>query len=157
MKPTMDCASPEEQLEGFLAKYTPEIGDFARAALAKLRARLPHSIEIVYDNYNALAIGFSPTERTSDAVFSLVMYPGWVSFFFLQGTGLEDPNGLLRGEGAKVRHIRLKSPEDLDDSRVEALICRALAIARVPFDEGSARRLIIKSISEKQRPRRPGK
>jgi hypothetical protein len=40
-------------------------------ALAKMRARLPGAVELVYDNYNALAIGFGPTERTSEAVFSI--------------------------------------------------------------------------------------
>ena len=57
--------SPEKQLEAFLAKYSPEIRALASKALTKMRARLPGAFELVYDNYNALAIGFSPTERTS--------------------------------------------------------------------------------------------
>jgi hypothetical protein len=47
--------SPEKQLDDFIAKYSPEIGMLTRAALAKMRARLPGAIELVYDNYNALA------------------------------------------------------------------------------------------------------
>ena len=43
-------------------------------ARAKLRKLLPGAIEMVYDNYNALVIGFSPTERPSDAVLSLVIF-----------------------------------------------------------------------------------
>ena len=67
----MNDKAPEEQLAGFIAKYTPEIGALAQEAHAKMRARLPGAIGLVYDNYNALAIGFSQTERTSDVIFSI--------------------------------------------------------------------------------------
>jgi len=50
-----------------------------------MRARLPGAVELVYDNHNALAIGFGPTERASDAVFSIALFPRWVSLFFLRG------------------------------------------------------------------------
>ena len=52
--------SPQAQLARFLARYSPEIDTLARAALAKMRAQLPGAIELVYDNYNALVIGFGP-------------------------------------------------------------------------------------------------
>jgi hypothetical protein len=55
--------SPEAQLDRFLSAYTPEIEAFARSALGKLRKRLPHAVEMVYDNYNALVCGFGPSER----------------------------------------------------------------------------------------------
>jgi len=38
---------------------------------------------MVYDNYNALVIAFSPNERPSDAIFSIALYPHWVNLFFL--------------------------------------------------------------------------
>ncbi len=44
----MKDKSPEKQLAGFIAKYTPEIGALGHAALAKMRARLPGAIELVY-------------------------------------------------------------------------------------------------------------
>jgi len=47
----MKAKSPESQLSGFIAKYTPEIGALARAAIAKMRARLPGAVELVYGNY----------------------------------------------------------------------------------------------------------
>ena len=60
--------SPEVQLATFIERYTPEIGALARAVLARMRALVPGAVELVYDNYNALVIGFGPTERASDAV-----------------------------------------------------------------------------------------
>src|SRR5262245_9013459 len=151
----MNDKAPEEQLAGFIAKYAPEIGDKARAALAKMRARLPGAIELVYDNYNALAIGFSPTERTSDVIFSITLYPRWVSLFFFRGADLPDPQKLLKGGGKQVRHIILESASDLDKPAVKALMDRAIERSANPLDRANRGRIIIKSISAKQRPRRP--
>lgn len=148
-------ASSERQLDSFLAKYTPEIQLQAEAILAKMRARLPHALQLVYDNYNALAIGFGPTERASDAIFSIALYPRWVSLFFLQSKGLPDPAGLLQGNGSVVRYIVLDGPEHLDSPEVQQLVEQALTRARVPLDPMTKHRIIIKSISANQRPRRP--
>ena len=49
----------EAQLDSFLDRYTPEVAADARQALAFMRARLPTATQMVYDNYNALVIGFS--------------------------------------------------------------------------------------------------
>src|SRR3954465_14128074 len=99
--------SPSAQLALFINRFSPEIAKLARAARAKLRKRLPRAIEMVYDNSYALVIGYSPTERPSDAILSLVIYPKKVSVCFLQGKHLDDPDGLLQGDGNQVRWVRL--------------------------------------------------
>jgi hypothetical protein len=148
-------SSAETQLDSFLAKYTPEIRSAGRAAVGKLRTRFPGAVVLVYDNYNALAIGFGPTERPSDVVFSIALFPRWVNLFFLQGADLPDPAGRLEGTGKRVRQIVLEGPETLDQPDVRALLALAAARARPPFDEAKPGRLVIQSISVKQRPRRP--
>ena len=148
--------SAAAQLDIFLDKFTPEVAAQARTALRKMRARLPGAIELVYDNYNALAIGFASTDRASDAIFSIALFPRWISLFFLQsGTRLRDPEGLLAGSGNKARHIVLETPALLDTTAVQDLIAQALELSPKPIDPTHPRKLIIKSVSPKQRPRRP--
>ena len=148
--------SPAAELNGFLAKYSPEIASRAKSALVKMRQLLPGAIELVYDNYNALAIGFASTERVSDVVFSIALYPRWISLFFLQtGAQLNDPKRLLKGSGTRIRHIVLESADDLDKQDIRVLMAEALELAYVPFDAAQKNRIVIKSISAKQRPRRP--
>jgi len=147
--------SPEKQLASFLAKFTPEISSLAEAILAKMRKRYPTALELVYDNYNALAIGFGPSERASEAIFSIAVFPRWVSLFLLQGAGLPDPDRRLQGSGNVARHIRLPSTSTLDEPAVQALTREAVRMAGKGFDPKGRHRLIIKSISAKQRPRRP--
>ena len=68
---------------------------------------------------------FLPSERTSDAIFSIAFWPRWVSLFFLQGAGLPDPSRLLRGSGKIARHIVLEDADDLDKPAVQELIACA--------------------------------
>jgi hypothetical protein len=149
----------QAQLDSFLAKYDPEVETAARRALRKMRQLVPGAIEMVYDNYNWLVIGFSPTERPSDAILSIVLPPGRVTLCFLQGAGLPDPAKRLQGSGNVVRNLRLYNAGQpdakiLDDPEVRALINVALNRAKVPMPAGARRKLIIRSVSAKQRPRR---
>ena len=149
--------TPKQQLDRFLAKYTPEVAQTARRALIILRKRLPGAVEIVYDNYNALAIGFGPSERASEAVFSIALYPRYVSLFFLQGAKLRDPGKRLRGSGKVVRYVRLEDLGVLDETEIRSLMDDALREAKEPIDPAKRRQMIIKSVSAKQRARRPAK
>ena len=152
----MENQSPARQLARFMARFDPKIAALARTARAKMRKRLPRAVEMVYDNYNALVIGFGPTERASEAIVSIVVYPRWVSVCFIQGAHLPDPQGVLEGGGNQVRHIRLDDGAAvLDTPAIRALLSEALEFSGEPFDGKG--RLVIKAISAKQRPRRAGK
>ena len=143
------------QFREFLAKFEPAVAAEARRALGKTRALVPGAMELVYDNYNALVVGFGPSERASEAVISLAIFPRWVTLCFIQnGPDIPDPDRLLKGSGNVVRHMRLASADDLDKPPVKRLIRDALKLADVPIKKSGTRRMIIKSISAKQRPRR---
>jgi Domain of unknown function (DU1801) len=123
-----------------------------------MRKTVPGGIEFVYDNYNALVFGYGPTEKVSEAVLSLAVFPEWVTLCFLKGAKLADPAKLLRGSGSIVRNLRLASPAHLDEPDVQNLIGDAIRNSTAPFPSGGKPpKTIVKSISAKQRPRRPRK
>jgi hypothetical protein len=152
--------SPQKQVDAFAAKYLPAIARQFKAANATMRKRLPGAYAFVYDNWNGLVIGYSPTARPSDAIFSILAQPDHITLCFLQGVHLADPKKLLRGEGNQVRSVRLVDGLTLDTPAVKALMAKALE------DDENARmldatnvspkdRLVVRSVSAKQRPRRP--
>ena len=47
---------------------------------------------------------------------ALAPYTQWVSLAFLRGTSLDDPAGLLEGTGRRVRHVKVRSMEQLAES-----------------------------------------
>src|SRR4051812_3657510 len=153
----MAAASPQQQLDFFIDKFTPEVAALARRVLARVRQWLPGAVEFVYDNYYALAIGFGPTERPSDSLFSVVLYPRWTHLYFLQGAVLPDPAGRLKGSGKVGRHLVVHDDAVLDDPEVRALMDDAVELADAKFDGKQKRKLLIRAVAEKQRARRPAK
>ena len=146
----------ESRLEEFISRYSPEVAADARHALAVLFRQFPTATRIVYDNYNALAVGFSASDRAGEAILSIAVYPKYVSLFLLRGASLADPAGVLEGTGSRVRHIKLRPISRLETTEVRALIDGAVTAAPTPFPRHGKGRLIIKAIAAKHRPRRPG-
>jgi hypothetical protein len=145
----------QAQLASFIAKYSPDVAKLGRAAIARMRKLLPAAQVLVYDNYNALAVGFGPNERSSQIVFSVALYPRWVSLFFAKGARLPDPHQRLSGSGNVVRHVVLTDLDVLDDPQIRELMQQALLRAGVALQAGKRGTIVIKSISARQRPRRP--
>ena len=148
------AAGAEEQLESFIEKFDPANQKLIRSLRKALRKRLPTANELVYDNYNFFVIGYSPTERPSDTVVSLAAAANGPGLAFYHGATLPDPHRLLLGSGKQNRFIRLESLETLARPAVENLIAAAIAQAKTPFPTSGKGRLIIRSVSKKQKPRR---
>ena len=151
-------ASSARQLEGFTAKYEPWVAKLARVCRRAMRRRLPTANELVYDNYQFLAIGYCPNERPSDAIVSLAISPKGVSLCLIHGAKLPDPDGIMQGEGKQTRFVRLASANTLSEPAVRRIIDAAIARHHVSLPKTGRGKLIIRAISKKQRPRRrPGK
>ena len=147
--------SPQAQLETFLDRYEPAIAVLGRGLIDRISTLAPGASINVYDNYNYLAVGFGATEKASDTIVSVALYPRWVRLFFMRGAELEDPEGLREGKGPLIRRLVAKAAEHLDQPAVRALFDQAMATARSPIDPSAPTRLVIKAVSEKRRPRRP--
>ena len=150
----MTQTEPETQLAQFVEKFSPENQTLIRGVRNALRQRLPDANELVYDNYHFFVIGYCATERPSDCIVSLAASAKGVTLSFYRGAALADPDGRLQGGGSQNRFIRLESPATLSDPAVDRLIGEAVAGAPAPLAVGRRGRLIIRSISPKQRPRR---
>jgi hypothetical protein len=157
MRSSASGVTPARQLASFIAKFSPSLAKEGRAALARVRKLVPASgVQMVYDNWNGLVIGFGPNERPSDAILSILVTIDHITLCFINdGPSLPDPEKLLKGSGNVVRHVRLTSAKDLDRPAIKTLIKEAIRRSDVPFAKGRRTRLIIKSISPRQRPRRP--
>lgn len=147
--------TPKQTLDVFLDKYDPAIAKIGRAVLRAMRGLVPGAVELVYDNYNALGVGYAPTERPNGIFLSVVLYPRWVSLFFFEGVSLRDPGKRLKGSGTRIRHIVLEAgAATLAEPEVLDLIQQAVAKADPPLARSGRGKLVIQSVSAKQKPRR---
>ena len=149
--------TPEQQLAAFIAKFDSRNQALIRSVRRALRRRLPTANELVWDNYNFFVIGYSATERPSDSVVSIAAAANGVGLSFYRGATLPDPQGILEGAGVQNRFIRLHSARTLERPEVEALIAAAVAQNRAPFARSGRGKLLIRSVSKKQKPRRQRK
>jgi hypothetical protein len=148
------AADAEEQLESFVDKFEPVNQKLIRAVRRALRKRFPTAYELAYDNYNFFVIGYSPTERPSDAIVSMAAGANGVGLCFIHGASLPDPKKVLLGSGNQTRFVRLESAATLVRPEVKALVAAAIAQSRTPLPATGRRPLIIRSVSARQRPRR---
>jgi len=147
-------ASAEAQLKRFIGKFDPKNQTLIRAIRKALRQRLPTANEFVYDNYNFFVIGYGPSERPSECILSMYAGASGVGLCFLYGVTLPDPKKILRGSGNQTRSIRLESADVLKRPEVETLIQAALGQSKARMPSNGRGKLIIRSVSAKQRPRR---
>ncbi|MEZ5286080.1 MAG: hypothetical protein R2712_14970 [Vicinamibacterales bacterium] len=137
-------SAEQEHLDRAIDSYPPAVAATARAALARLRTRFPGARLLVYDRPRSLPIGLAPAGG-GGAVFSVVLYPRWVRFFFLEGAALPDPKQRLEGTGSQVRSIVVDDDAAvLDDPYVRGLIGKAVTLSGADLKAGDAA-VVIKS------------
>jgi hypothetical protein len=144
----------EKQLQGFIEKFEPKHQALIRAMRKALRKRMPSANELVWDNYNFFVVAYSGTERPSDSIVSIAAAANGVGLSFYRGATLPDPQQILLGSGVQNRFLRFESAKTLLVPDVDALINAAIAQAKTPFPTKGKGKLIIRSISAKQKPRR---
>src|SRR5205823_6188655 len=79
----------------------------------------------IYDAYSAVAIGYGTSDRLSDGIFHIAVYSKHVNLGFNDGATLDDPKAILKGNGNRIRHITIKSIEDIKRPELRAYIRRA--------------------------------
>lgn len=139
------------QLETFFDKYSVDIASEGRALLKRLEARVPGTTIMVYDNYNAPAIGFAAEgSGQRGRALDRPLSPVDQSLFYAPGRTLRRTRV---AEGQRKQGAPRSKGNQLDDERIDALIDQASAIAQPPIDPVAPGKLLIMSISAKQRPR----
>lgn len=103
-----------------LAAHTPEVQAAARALEALIREELP-DVVVRYDPGNGL-LAFGRSMKMRDLLFALIPHAGWVNLQLADGALLPNPDGLIEGTGKRIRHVKVRSPEDAGQARLRKVI-----------------------------------
>ncbi len=120
----------------------------------------PEANELIYDNYNAVAFGWSPTDKVGHLFSTIAVGRSTyqVHFGFYWGSALTDPEKMLQGKGTQYRYIVVKDIDSFPKDYMVTLLMEAQvhALAKVKDPKQIIHgQTIVKSISEKKR--LPGK
>lgn len=116
---------PPRDLVKFLKPYDAQISELALRIRALVLEEMAPCYENIYDAYSAVAIGYGTSERMSDGILHIAVYSGHVNLGFNDGATLEDPKGILQGSGNRIRHITIKSSQELKRPEIRTYIRRA--------------------------------
>lgn len=125
----IDSRPPSEELIRHLSHYDLSVGELALGLREMVLKAAPAAVEKFFQVY-ALVFWYSLTGKMSDAFCHVVIYPKGVNLMFNRGAELEDPEGVLVGEGKIIRHIKVRTPEDLKNPHLRKFIRAALKHAK---------------------------
>jgi hypothetical protein len=116
----------------------------------------PQTNELIYDNYNAVAFGWSPTDKVGHTFCSIAIGRSSrnVHFGFYWGSELKDPDKLLSGEGNQYRYLLVKDQQSFPKAYIKKLLKEAYANSMLKVKDPKQimhGQTIVKSVSEKKR------
>ena len=150
---------PKEEVKD-LVKFMLPYPDKVKAAALWLREFVwdlyPETNELIYDNYNAVAFGWSPNDKAGDVFCSIAVASDHVNFGFNRGVDIADPAKILLGNGTQYRYIQVREKDDFPEEYIKQLLEAAYqnSLARMkPVKKPITGETIVKSISPvKKRP-----
>ncbi len=145
---------PDPQLLGFLEAYDPHISDLALALRDVILEEAPDASESIYQVYT-VAIWFGFSGKMKDMFCYITTNAKHVNLGFPRGSTLPDPNRILEGDGKAMRHIKLRTQQDVERPFLRRYIQSAMEQARRSGATGTGKSVVK---SERARPsKRPAK
>jgi len=145
---------PHTELNTFLKPYDPSIQELTLALRKFVLSLVPQTNELIWDNYNAVAIAYSKSEKLKDAFCHIAVYAKHVNFGFNRGAELTKRDLKLNGSGKLIRHLKILSTEDLQSTDLEKMVYEAVRISEARNGtlkgEPKTPKSIVMSISEKK-------
>jgi hypothetical protein len=135
---------PDPEYLKLLQPYGEVIQKLALAVRKLILEEAPEASEFVYEVYT-IADHFTFTERPSDAFVFTTTHANWVNLGFDFGSLLSDPDGLLRGEGKLIRHVRIAQATDLEAQGVRELVRAAIGQAEQPEGKVGKPRTVVRT------------
>ncbi len=116
-----------DEFEKLLVTNQPEAQELARQLRQLIRRLLPRSQEKIYRGWGVADYGSGGPGR---GFLSIGPQKSYVNLYFMQGVDLTDPHGLLTGSGKRLRHVKIRTPEDLKSQALQALIRQAARLSQ---------------------------
>jgi len=146
----------------FLKPFPKDIQDLAMWMRELVWDLYPDTNELIYDNYNAVAFGWSLTEKLGHTFCSIAVGRSSynVHFGFYWGSEISDPDKILLGQGNQYRYILVKRKEDFPQAYIKKLLKEAYtnSLAKVKDPKQIINgETIVKSVSAAKRKPAKGK
>jgi hypothetical protein len=112
------------QLMTYLQPFNPGVQEIVLWLREFVWDLYPTANELIYDNYNAVAIGWSPTEKVGHTFcnVSIMRTNQNIQFGFYWGSQIDDPQKVLIGNGKQYRYLVVRSKKDFPKPYIKKLL-----------------------------------
>ncbi|PWL39896.1 hypothetical protein DKG77_03435 [Flagellimonas aquimarina] len=150
---------PNPEFKKIIAPYNEEIQKLTLDLRNFITDLVPEANELIWDNYNAVAIAYSKSEKLKDAFCHISVYSKHINFGFNRGAELTSRTLKLEGKGKLIRHLSVKDMKSFPKDEMEALIWEAVEVSekrnKELLEKNEKTKSIVMSVSEKKiRPNR---
>ncbi len=148
-----------KDLKVFLKPFPNDVQKNALALREWVWDLYPNTNELIYDNYNALAFGWSPTDSSGDAFCAIAVYGSVINFGFNRGSEIQDPKEILKGNGSLYRYYRVNDIKDFPKPYIKKLLKEAyvnsmarLKVKKKPREIIKGKTMVKMVLKKKRRP-----
>ncbi len=140
----------------FLKPFPPEIRETALWLRDFVWTLYPKTNELIYDNYNAVAFGWSPTDKVGHTFCSIAVGRSShnIHFGFYWGSQISDPEKRLLGQGNQYRYILVKDKNEFPKTYIKKLLKEAFTNSMLKVKDPKQimeSKTIVKSVSSAKR------
>lgn len=148
---------PNPQLIKFIEPYAQGIQDLTFEIRKFIFLSVPETNELIWDNYNAVAMAYSKSTKLKNAFCHISVYSQHVNLGFNRGSELSSDKIELLGKGKLIRHIKVKNFEALPKHELKKLVLQAYNHAlkldsSLEQQQDSPKSLVMSVADKKHRP-----
>lgn len=131
-------AQDEAAIAAFLAGYPPQIAALCQRLRALVAQVAPDAREVLVARHNHIAYALS--DMPSERIAYICPLREWVRLGFYYGAALDDPAGLLEGEGKRLRHVKVRTHEQAEAAALAPLLAAGWAAGEAALAERRSQR-----------------
>jgi hypothetical protein len=130
------------EADPLLARFSDDVQEIALRLRDRVLTVMPNVHEAVMDVGYTVSIVYGATPRQRDAIVYVASFSEHVNLGFPQGVSLPDPDDVLVGDGARMRHVKFRAVEDVDAAWIDRYLRDALAVNGVDADVGDGETIV---------------
>ena len=121
---------PSEELIIMLSDFEVSVGELALGLREIILKVAPQARETLYKTYE-VTMWYSLTDKVMQGFCHVSVHKKHVNLGFFRGVDLNDPDRLLEGSGKQMRHIKIRSAEDLKQPHIKTFVKAAVQNSRL--------------------------
>lgn len=123
-EPRIKTVSDGDTFEDVISESSPELQQIAHALRELIADVMPGVTEVPWGHQKSAGYGVGK-KKMSEHFCYIMPHKDYINLGFFYGADLPDPHGQLEGNGKALRHIKIRTLEQVENPSIRELIEQA--------------------------------